>query len=156
MSIESFVRSIVISMSIGAMGCSAAPDAPEPLSVEETSLRAHCPLPAPRLTPGKLCTPDDPTFAEYRYPEQIPYCRRKVSDSEKQRVADAYRISDSWTGYEFDHYIPLSLGGANDDSNLWPEPHPSSDDKDRLEQELFNELSRGDITQADAVAQIKA
>jgi len=42
--------------------------------------------------------------------------------------------------YEYDHLVPLELGGAADDPrNLWPEPGASPNPKDALEDQL-NEL----------------
>ena len=39
--------------------------------------------------------------------------------------------------YEYDHLIPLELGGApNSPRNLWPEPGASPNPKDRLENRL--------------------
>jgi hypothetical protein len=44
--------------------------------------------------------------------------------------------------FEVDHLIPLGIGGADDDKNLWPEPRRSiepvwnAEAKDRLEEKL--------------------
>ena len=37
---------------------------------------------------------------------------------------------------ELDHLVPLALGGANTAANLWPEPAPDYERKDRLEVEM--------------------
>jgi len=37
---------------------------------------------------------------------------------------------------ELDHLIPLTLGGANDASNLWPQLGPVPNPKDRVEVDL--------------------
>lgn len=111
-------------------------------------------------TPGHLCTPTDPNFKEYRYPEHIPYCQRNVTQQMKQTVGDHYGIPQSnWSGYEFDHLIPLAIGGDSSIDNLWPQPHGNpdgSDGKDRLENDLYLQMKAGTVTQADAVKQIYA
>lgn len=110
------------------------------------------------FTPGHLCTPTDPNFKEYRYPEHIPYCQRNVTTPMKQEVGTHYGIAQSdWSGYEFDHLIPLAIGGDSSVDNLWPQPHGNpdgSDGKDRLENDLYLQMKAGTITQADAVKQI--
>ncbi len=35
----------------------------------------------------------------------------------------AYGASGSASNYEFDHLIPLELGGSSNLANLWPEPN---------------------------------
>jgi hypothetical protein len=55
----------------------------------------------------------------------------------------AYGDGSAASAYEYDHYVPLELGGAvNDPRNLWPEPdYPTRggfylNPKDRLERAL--------------------
>jgi len=110
------------------------------------------------FTPGHLCSPTDPNFKEYRYAEHIPYCNRNVTQQMKQTVGDHYGVpSSNWSGYEFDHLIPLAIGGDSSIDNLWPQPHGNpdgSDGKDRLENDLYLQMKAGTITQAAAVKQI--
>jgi hypothetical protein len=63
---------------------------------------------------------------------------------------------DTWSNYEFDHLIPLGIGGDSSDDNLWPQPRDpaNSMDKDKLEFELYKEMAAGTITQAEAVKRI--
>ena len=112
------------------------------------------------FTPGHLCSPSDPNFDGYRYPEQIAHCRRNVTEQMKAVVAAHYGIARSdWGNYEFDHLIPLAIGGDSSIDNLWPQPHGNPDGsqgKDRLEDQLYHEMAAGSITQAAAVQQIYA
>lgn len=132
----------------------AGPVAPPPAPISILRVR-----PDASKTPGRLCTTDDPDFLEFRYPERIPYCRRNVSQEEKARVAAAYGVPrDRWSDYEFDHLIPLAIGGSSQDDNIWPQPRGAdeSDGKDKLEYSLYQQLAAGAITQADAVRRMMA
>jgi len=110
------------------------------------------------VTPGNLCTPSDPNFKEYRYPEHIAYCNRNVTKDMKLQVAAEYNVPQSdWSKYEFDHLIPLCIGGDSSVDNLWPEPRGNnggSDEKDKLENDLYKQMAAGTITQKAAVQQI--
>jgi hypothetical protein len=109
-------------------------------------------------TPGHLCNPSDPNFKEYRYAEHIPYCNRNVTEQMKTTVAKHYGVPQAdWTGYEFDHLIPLACGGDSSIDNVWPQPHgdpDGSNGKDKLEDLLYREMAAGTITQSAAVQQI--
>jgi hypothetical protein len=109
-------------------------------------------------TPGHLCSPSDPNFKEYRYAEHIPYCNRNVTQQMKLTIAQHYGVPQAdWNGYEFDHLIPLAIGGDSSIDNLWPQPHgdpDGSNGKDKLEDLLYREMAAGTVTQAQAVQQI--
>ena len=53
--------------------------------------------------------------------------------------------------YEIDHLIPLGIGGADDDKNLWPEPRQtveptwSAKRKDQLEWKLRDLVCSGKL-----------
>ena len=109
------------------------------------------------FTTGALCTTSDPNFAELRYPEKIPYCNRNISESEKKLVAQHYGIPASeFFQYEFDHFIPLAIGGSNDASNLWPQRLDEAQAKDGLEVSLYAAMKAGNVTQDSAVQQIRS
>jgi hypothetical protein len=142
------------------LGCSGA----EQLGANESSVSVapsspYCNghVPDPSITPGKLCTAQDPNFDKYVYPAQIAHCTRKVTMAEKDAVAAAYGVArKDYSKYEFDHLISLELGGDDDITNLWPQPIAEAKEKDVLEDELGAKLRAGTITQADAVAQLRA
>ena len=114
------------------------------------------PIPDPKLTPGTLCTESDPNFDGYRYPEHVPHCRRNVTQEMKKQIGREYGVAVSdFSKYEFDHYLPLGIGGSSSLSNLWPQRKDQADEKDVLEDKVFHELSDGDITQAEAVKEIR-
>ncbi len=60
-----------------------------------------------------------------------------VTEPEKLASMRAYGFHRSARNYEYDHLIPLELGGAaNDSRNLWPEPGSSPNLKDKEENYL--------------------
>ena len=114
-------------------------------------------LPDAAKTPGILCTTSDPNFQKLRYPERIPYCVRNIGMAEKRQVAAAYGVPESdFNQYEFDHFIPLSIGGSDDPRNLFPQRLDAAHEKDALEMQLFSKMAAGTIKQATAVALIRA
>jgi hypothetical protein len=78
-----------------------------------------------------------------------------VTEREKLASLAAYGDSDPAHDYEYDHLVSLELGGApNDPRNLWPEPGPSPNPKDELEDRLHAMVCDGQITLAAAQAAI--
>jgi hypothetical protein len=107
-------------------------------------------------TNGSLCSTRDRDFAEHRYPEKIPYCKRAVSSSDKDKIYRDYGVSKNCRReYTIDHFIPLSIGGTNRLDNLWPEPKVIKQLRKDLEMELFKALSSGKISQEEAVQTIR-
>jgi hypothetical protein len=111
--------------------------------------------PDPRCTPGALnpavtqatvagtiCS--DGWTSRVRPPE-------RVTEREKAASMAAYGDTGSMSGYEYDHFVPLELGGAtNDRRNLWPEPGASPNPKDAVEDELKHRVCDGQMTLAAA------
>lgn len=107
-------------------------------------------------TNGSICSTSDRDFSEFRYPEKIPYCKRSVSSSDKDKVYRDYGVSKNCRQeYTIDHFIPLSIGGTNRFDNLWPEPKVIKQLRQDLELELFKALSKGQITQDEAIETIR-
>ena len=111
--------------------------------------------PDPRCTPGALNPAvTQPTIGQticvpgwsetVRPPES-------VTETEKAQSMAAYGDGGSMHDYEYDHFIPLELGGAvNDPRNLWPEPGASPNPKDSVEDTLRHEVCNGQLTLAHA------
>ncbi|MDQ2723848.1 MAG: hypothetical protein M3Y19_11160, partial [Actinomycetota bacterium] len=86
------------------------------------------------VLPDVACTPGavDPHVTDATLESTV--CRRggytstvrpptSVTNSEKRLAQTAYGQSDGPSAYEFDHLVPLELGGTpNSAANLWPEP----------------------------------
>ena len=80
-----------------------------------------------------------------------------VTEPEKLASVKAYGDAGPVSSYEYDHQVPLELGGAvNDPRNLWPEPDYAVrsgfylNPKDRLEGTLNRLVCSGRMTLAHA------
>lgn len=75
----------------------------------------------------------------------------RVTEPEKLASMAAYGDHRSANHYEYDHLVPLELGGAtNDRRNLWPEPGASPNPKDSVENALNHKVCDGKMTLARA------
>ena len=101
--------------------------------------------PDPRCTPGAL----NPAVRQATIGQTI--CRsgwsesvrpsESITEPEKYASMAAYGDRGSASGYEYDHFVPLELGGAtNDARNLWPEPGASPNRKDQVEDDLNHQV----------------
>lgn len=107
------------------------------------------------LTPGRLATPNNRGFIEYRYAEHIPYCRNDVSFALQATVLNRYNIPlADRDKYKIDHLIPLLCGGSNSLENLWPQPIAEAEEKAKLEYRLYLQLRDGKITQNQVIREI--
>jgi hypothetical protein len=78
-----------------------------------------------------------------------------ITEQEKAASMAAYGDTGSLGDYEYDHFVPLELGGAtNDPRNLWPEPGASPNPKDAVEDELRQQVCDGRLTLAQAQHEI--
>jgi hypothetical protein len=84
--------------------------------------------------------------ATVRPPESVTYREKRASMA-------AYGLHGASSRYEYDHYVPLELGGAvNDARNLWPEPDYAgregfyANPKDRLENTLRRMVCDGSMS----------
>jgi hypothetical protein len=81
--------------------------------------------------------------------------RESVTEPEKEASLAAYGDAGPLHDYEYDHLVPLELGGAdNDPRNLWPEPGASPNPKDALEDRLRSMVCDGELTLAAARQEI--
>jgi hypothetical protein len=69
-----------------------------------------------------------------------------VSEPEKKASLAAYGEPGLLHDYEYDHLVPLELGGApNDPRNLWPEPGRTPNPKDEFERRLREMVCAGEM-----------
>jgi hypothetical protein len=111
--------------------------------------------PDPACTPGAL-NPTvtqatiDSTICVEGWTETVRPAE-SITEPEKAASMAAYGDSGSMGDYEYDHLVPLELGGAtNDPRNLWPEPGASPNPKDAVENTLRQEVCDGQISLAQA------
>ncbi len=111
--------------------------------------------PDPRCTPGTL----NPQVTQATIGRTI--CRsgwtstvrppERITEPEKFANMSAYGARGPASDYEYDHFVPLELGGAtNDPRNLWPEPGASPNPKDAVEDELNRAVCEERMTLAQA------
>lgn len=78
-----------------------------------------------------------------------------ITESEKAASLAAYGDGGGLGEYEYDHLVPLELGGAtNDPRNLWPEPGSSPNLKDDVEFSLREQVCAGSLSLARAQREI--
>jgi len=113
---------------------------------------AQTAVPDPTLTPGAVRTTDAADVCS-RGTNQLRHMSRERSDA----IMAAYGLPGGrHEAYEIDHLIPLSIGGSDDDVNLWPEPRRmiepewSAERKDELEMRLHALVCAGRIDIVDA------
>jgi hypothetical protein len=121
--------------------------------------------PDPRCTPGAL----NPAVTQRTIGSTI--CRsgwtstvrppEAITEPEKLASMASYGVSGPASSYEYDHLVPLELGGAvNDPRNLWPEPdysHPAPfylNPKDHLEYALRGLVCQGAMPLSQAQEEI--
>ena len=119
------------------------------------------PLPDPHCTPGRsIPRSPRPTSAPPSAGAGTPRAsahRRAITEPEKEASAAAYGYTGPFSTAEYDHLIPLELGGdPNDPANLWVEPPDNPDatstanTKDLLENRLNRLVCAGQLTLAAA------
>jgi hypothetical protein len=103
--------------------------------------------PDPTITPGVVRTTDAFDVCEHGT-RQLRHMTRDRSDA----IMAVYGLPGGpHPAYEIDHLIPLSIGGSDDDRNLWPEPRRmvesvwNAERKDELEMRLRNLVCAGQI-----------
>lgn len=126
------------------------------------------PLPDPRCTPGAV----DATITETNIATTIcghrstrsvrpPY---RLTEPAKYQAMAAYGDMGSARPYEFDHLVPLELGGASSTENLWPERNVGGhgrgyyihNAKDQVEYDLHTAVCDGQVPLAAAQRAIAA
>jgi hypothetical protein len=102
-------------------------------------------VPDPTLTPGAARTTDAAVICATGTQELRHWSR----DRDDRIMAEYGLAPGAHPDYEVDHLVPLGIGGADADSNLWLEPRRSiepiwnAERKDRLEWKLRDLICSG-------------
>jgi hypothetical protein len=101
---------------------------------------------SPKVTENTLAT----TICKAGYTKSIRP-PAAITEAEKRGNAAAYGYSGALSGAEYDHLVPLELGGdPNDPRNLWVEPGASPNPKDGIESKLHQLVCEGRVPLAAA------
>jgi hypothetical protein len=112
-------------------------------------------LPDPYCTPGAVSpkvTSDtlDTTICKTGYTKSIRP-PASITAAEKRANAASYGYTGPMLDTEYDHLVPLELGGdPNDPRNLWIEPGASPNPKDGVESRLHELVCEGRVPLAEA------
>lgn len=100
-------------------------------------------MPDKKLTPGAIRIHSKATICSIRWGRD----ERHVTQSMKVRVCKAYGAKNCpGKAWELDHLLSRELGGADVETNLWPQPHPEFHKKDRLENKLHRMVCGGEMS----------
>jgi hypothetical protein len=98
------------------------------------------------LTPGAIADSDAGAICApgYSKAHRMPF--GAPGEYERYvRVMNAYGLGRaSWHQYQMDHLVPLCLGGADVEANMWPQPLQEAHDKDKLEAEACRQVCAGE------------
>lgn len=116
------------------------------------------PLPDPACTPGAI----DPAVTQANIKQTI--CVRGYTSTVRPGLnltapakrASAAQYGETTGSGEYDHLVPLELGGASATSNLWVQPGPIPNGKDSVENTLNQAVCAGRLTLAQAQQEIAA
>jgi hypothetical protein len=114
-----------------------------PAAVAQTTI-----VPDPSITPGAVRTTNIGEICNEGSTRTLRHWSRERDD----RIMIEYGLSPgSHPDYEVDHLVPLGIGGADDDANLWAEPRRSvepiwnAERKDELEWKLRDLVCSGQL-----------
>ena len=113
-------------------------------------------FPDPIKTPGDTLNVTEAEVCTKGYAGRA----RNVSAAQKKRIYKAYGMDKDKPPCpcEVDHFYNLSIGGSNDDKNLWPQPYSgkwNARQKDKLEVYLWRQVCKGNLTLKEAQEKIR-
>jgi hypothetical protein len=131
--------------------------------------RANGMLPDPACTPGSIAATADPHDDHAKPADQAEVCNAGFESRHRpptvRRFRDAamkaYHVLPGDLGHvEYDHLIPLSLGGSNDVTNLWPQvsDQPARgfhNSKDDMETRLWRAVCTGPADKRQSLVKVQ-
>jgi len=129
---------------------------PEP-TVAKCTIRYEAgePLPDPNCTPGAVLTTSTANVCSKDWASSH---REYFTKAQREAAFAKYGIytTDPAAYGEYDHLIPLELGGSNSPLNLWPEKGSIPNAKDAVENALHSAVCSGKVPLATAQHDIAA
>lgn len=120
---------------------------PEPTVAAQCSFRYQAgePLPDPKCTPGAVLTTSTADVCSKGWASSH---REYFTKAQREAAFARYGVytSDPAAYGEYDHLIPLELGGSNSTLNLWPEKGKIPNAKDAVEDALHSAVCSGKIS----------
>lgn len=123
-----------------------------PLLLLSGPVGAQTVVPDPTITPGAIRTTDVGEICSTGT-RQLRHWDRQRDD----RIMAEYGLPPGpHPDFEIDHLIPLGIGGADNDRNLWPEPRRpieptwNAERKDELEWRMHEMICNGQLDVAEA------
>lgn len=107
-------------------------------------------MPDKDLTPGVVASTNIKKICVPGYSKTVRHTSTKTKNNVRRKYYDKY---PDWPkcvkprDCEIDHLVPLSLGGADVEANLWPEPNGKMGwlDKDKVEWRLHKLVCSGEM-----------
>lgn len=131
---------------LALFACSSEVAPADGAHLQGEAARAHCVARGEFADP--VCTPGaTESVTREQLCSQSTRERRHVSEATKRAVLASYGVP--WSargGYEVDHRVPLCAGGSNDVANLWAQPSPGYEAKDRVEAHVCRAICAGTMT----------
>jgi hypothetical protein len=125
---------------------------PPPLPSSPPPAAEAITLPDLTYTTGVVLTTNVNTVCQPGYTRTV---RVPLTIAERDQVNAHYHWTYQPGAQEYDHLIPLELGGGNGIAAIWPQPIAEAHIKDRLENELHAKACAGKISLLDAQACIR-
>lgn len=121
---ERLLAVALVALAVFSTGCSAGPAA-----TGDTVRPTDTPIFS--VTPGQVLTTDPYDFCTTGWSSAH---RRELTAAQKRTLRAAYGLTSDAPVAEWDHLVPLELGGDNGPANVWPQVDPADRArKDRFE-----------------------
>lgn len=124
-------------------------------TLHSTPLTGRCDpgeFPDSKCTPGGVTTTNVTQLCRSRKGTTFSKDSRNLIPAVKDIVRSDYGLTSQDTkGWQFDHLVPVSLGGTNAPVNIWPQEHYQQ--KDRLDYAAWRQVCRVEFPRDPAKAQ---
>jgi len=156
--VKSYVQKIPSTSTVASAGIESGNSTCKAVHTNSTDPQAY--LPDANCTPGTINAAVtqatiDSTICVSGYTKTIRPPASYTDKLKKDQMQEYGYTDTNLSDYEEDHFISLEIGGnPTDPKNLWPEPHASTNEKDKVENYLHKQVCNGSITLAQAQNEI--